>query len=514
MLRSLIFIFFLHYLINSTASDKPCDPVNFGESSIVCRCNSTYCDEYDDPMLPTENEFIWYASSKSGLRLHHENGKISSTARSSHKIRINANKRYQSVEGFGGAFTDAAGINIKNLSAEAQDNLLSSYFGPKGAKYNLGRVPIGGSDFSTRGYTYDDTPGDERLEHFNLANDDLEYKIPMMKKALELNPELRFLSAAWTAPIWMKNEPKYYGYSYLQKDYYQAFSNYLIKFLEAYKEHGLDMWAISTGNEPFTTLLPVKISSMFWAPSTVSKWVVENFGPTLQKSSSNNTIILMVDDQRLYLPWFMLAVKTFDKQALSYISGVGVHWYTDDFVPASFLDLTHKFIPDKFILMTEACVGDKPWEHPKVILGSWTRAERLMGKMLQNLNHWVTGWVDWNLALNEQGGPNWIENFVDAPIIVDESNDSFYKQPMFYVLTHFSKFVPRGSVRIESISQNAHVQSIAFTSKSDQTIVILFNKSEKKQQISVVDDRVGAIDIELPASSFHTILYSGSSKLL
>ena len=140
--------------------------------------------------------------------------------------------------------------------------------------------------------------------------------------------------------------------------YYQTYADYIIKFLEEYKKNGLEMWAVSTGNEPFTTLIPfAHINKMYWSASTASKWVLQNLGPTLEKSNSNDTIILMLDDQRATLPWYVIDFKLRNGDALKYIKGVAVHWYTDDFVPAATLTATHALLPDKFILMTEACVG-------------------------------------------------------------------------------------------------------------------------------------------------------------
>ena len=141
-------------------------------------------------------------------------------------------------------------------------------------------------------------------------------------------------------------------------EYYDTYANYIVKFLEEYKKLNLEIWAVSTGNEPFTSLLPIShINTMFWSARTASKWVVQNLGPAIEKSTTNNTIILMLDDQRWALPWYMIDVKLFHKDALKYMKGIAIHWYTDAFVPASVLDLTHDLAPDKFILMTEACTG-------------------------------------------------------------------------------------------------------------------------------------------------------------
>ena len=113
-----------------------------------------------------------------------------------------------------------------------------------------------------------------------------------------------------------------------------------------------------------------------------------------------------------------------------------MHWYTDFLIPPKVLDMTHDKFPDKWLFGTEACAGFIPIL-PHVLLGDFGRAESYAKYILEDLNHWVTGWTDWNLALNLEGGPNWAKNFVEAPVIVNQTADEFYKQPIFYIMGHF-----------------------------------------------------------------------------
>ncbi|XP_023245597.1 glucosylceramidase-like [Copidosoma floridanum] len=505
MLRYITIIFISSHV---SVYSQSCEPINFGGESIVCKCNSTYCDFYSDPKPITTGEFIWYVTSKSGLRLNRFMGKIANKCENNHVIKINSNIRYQSMKGFGGAITDAAGINIKKLSEKSQDNLMRSYFGKDGSKYNIGRIPIAGTDFSTRAYTYDDTSGDKELKYFKLVDEDFLYKMPLMKRAKELNPSIRFLATPWTAPPWMKSNKKYNGLGWLLDEYYQTYANYIIKFLEEYQKHGFNMWAVSTGNEPLAVLNPLShINTMLWTPCSLSAWVVEYLGPSLQKSISNSTSILIIDDQRLTLPIYAGVMAIFYRNTLQYVKGLAVHWYLDEFIPPFTLDITHMMIPDKFIISTEFSVGNRPWEMIKVDLGSWSRAERLILKLIQNINHWVSGWIDWNLALDIKGGPNWVGNNIDALIIVDPENDTFYKQPMYYAMTHFSKFVSLSSIRIEAKSNFNTIAFTAFLTSDNYVVLILYNSNANQQNVSIVDDKVGSINIALTAYSLQTILY-------
>ena len=144
---------------------------------------------------------------------------------------------------------------------------------------------------------------------------------------------------------------------FLKTEFYQLYADYLLRFLDEYKKHDIDMWAISTGNEPSNAYLPfLHISSMGWNPEELGNWISNNFGPSLATSQHNQTMILTLDDQRFNLPWYV--EKLFkNKLAEKYVSGIAVHWYWDMAVPPSVLDDTHNDFPDKFILMTEACEG-------------------------------------------------------------------------------------------------------------------------------------------------------------
>nr|CAD7420397.1 unnamed protein product [Timema poppensis] len=152
--------------------------------------------------------------------------------------------------------------------------------------------------------------------------------------------------------------------------------------------------------------------------------------------------------------------------------------------------------------------GDKPWEFTKVDLGSWTRGEAYMEDIIQDMNHWVSGWVDWNLALDLTGGPNWARNFVDAAVIVNATADEFYKQPMFYALGHFSKFVPEGSVRVQvNLSTNTGIQAVAFRTPSDCLVIVFYNRYNRDIPVTISDSDAGSFQITVTRRSFNTILY-------
>lgn len=181
-------------------------------------------------------------------------------------ITIDRDATQQEILGFGGAFTDATGINIQKLTEDVQIKLLESYFSPDGIEYNFGRVPMGGTDFSTEGYSYDDTDSpDSQLSQFELQQEDFDYKIPYIKQALEINPDLELLASTWTAPKWMKTNGAYNGGA-IKNEYYQVWADYFLKFFEKYDEEGISFWGVTTGNEPSLALVNSAINSVRWLP--------------------------------------------------------------------------------------------------------------------------------------------------------------------------------------------------------------------------------------------------------
>ncbi|XP_044577072.1 lysosomal acid glucosylceramidase-like [Cotesia glomerata] len=505
-MAEIIFLIILYTSIIISA--EHCVPRSFGDDSNVCVCNATYCDSVI-LQLPHDGQFRIYESSKSGQRLQSRLDHFDTMKENGIKLYLQLEKKYQTIHGFGGAFTDSAGMNIESLSDSTQEKLLQSYFSEGGSRYNLGRVPVGGTDFSTRPYTLDDTPEDISLKKFSLTKEDTDYKIPFMKRALEMNNELNFIAASWTAPAWMKTNNNYTGFlGFLKKQYYQTYAEYLVKFLEIYKSRGLKIWAISTGNEPANAFVPelVKFNDMGWTPNTVTPWVINNLGPTINNSTSNETIILALDDQRFDLPWYIQAMYEYSNEIDKYIAGIATHWYMDNYFSIDLYDRTHSAFPNKFLLMTEACTGSASWDIPKVRLGSWQRGERYITSIIDDLNHWVTGWVDWNLVLNEEGGPNWAGNFVDSPIIVNSKEDEFYKQPMYYAIAHFSKFIPRGSTRID-LSPHIDIRSVAFITPDNTIVIVLYNMDNQSKNVTIVDPNKGNINSKVSQQTIQTIIY-------
>ncbi|EZA56663.1 hypothetical protein DMN91_000885 [Ooceraea biroi] len=508
MLRAIILII----AFAAVQGSNNCVEQSFGPGRIVCVCNSTYCDTIDEPELRA-GQFQWYTSTEDGLRLQLTVGDFSSINNENNGLIliVNSSQAYQSIHGFGGAMTDATALNIRTLSNETQQILLEQYFGSRsGIGYTHVRIPIAGTDFSTRPYTYDDTAYDVTLSNFSLVEED-EYKIHYLNyiKSIMPDPEsLRIFCAAWSAPWWMKSTKSIRG-GFLEPQYYETYAEYVKKFYDAYKEHGVEIWGMTPGNEPMDgAAVNFSFNSMLWTPRGEAFWSAEYLAPTLS-NAGYNPVYMAMDDQRFELPWYPNTMFL-NPKAKKLFGGIAYHWYTDYLFSPMRLDITHRENPDKFILMTEACTGSSSWDIEKVVLGSWNRGLAYILDIIQNLSHWVVGWVDWNMALNATGGPNWANNFVDSPIIVIPENDEFYKQPMFYALAHVSRFVPRYSYRIYSEGlDNPNLRAIAFYTPEQRIVVVIVNMADQPFNVTVKSTNMSehTINLEIPANSFNTLLY-------
>ncbi|GMT24735.1 hypothetical protein PFISCL1PPCAC_16032, partial [Pristionchus fissidentatus] len=488
------------------ALGSPCAKRFYIANQFVCVCNATYCDEYEQTEL-SSNIAVVFSSSEDGDRMNRWTLKLNKHAKllkDSSKIKIDPRVTYQEIIGFGGAFTDAAGINIMSLSESARERLMETVYGEKGARYSTGRVPIASTDFSTRIYSYNDNTGDENMNKFALTAEDENYKIPLIVRALNLTGgDFRLFSSPWSAPAWMKETGKMEGPGKLKKGLEKAWAKYFVRFFEEYFVYGVSFWATTVQNEPTSGALPsYAFQTMYWNATGERSFASAYLGPALAASKASKDIkIIGLDDNRLWLPeWANLLYS--DPEASKYIAGVGVHWYMDGFTSASKLIATHEAHPDKFILATEACSGSS-FPHHGPAFGEWARAETYARSIIEDLNNFVAGWTDWNLALDTKGGPSWVRNFVDAPILVNATADEFLKQPIHYAMTHFSRFLRPGAKRVQSSTigiDNTRVMHTAFVFEG-QRIVVILNTLSSEQPITIEEAAGTSIDVKAAPKS-------------
>jgi len=497
----------------------------------VCVCNATQCDSVSNNYTSlTTGQVGVYSSTKAGDRFAYTVSKVDSTAVSSPTYSIDISTQYQTMIGFGGAFTDAATINFNLLTSALQELVLKQYFSETGLQYNLGRVPIASTDFSTSIYSYNDHSGDLAMDKFSIAVDKTSGKISLIQRALAMSSrDVKLFASSWAPPAWMTTENTTINCALIGDPgtaYWEALALYYSKFFTAYAAESIDFWAMTVQNEPSSSILQTsEWQSLRLTTDEERDFVKLDLGPMMAKNHPDLKIIAG-DDQKSGILDRLAPFE--DADSLKYISGLGVHWYRDlDF---ALLDLGGDFdklesfyakYPDIFILATEACEGYLPsWLGTGVGVSltdadkSWYRAENYARDMIEDINAYASGWTDWNLFLDTTGGPNWAENYVYAPILVDEvSGTEFYKQPMFYAMGHLSKFVPAGSRRVEfpKTKTLSKFHRTAFVTPDKQVVMLFLNRDSSSVSVSVKQTDSKTFTLTLAARSINTVILPASS---
>ena len=420
-------------------------------------------------------------------------------------VLILPNERYQTITGFGGSFTKSSAYLLNKLSKANKDKILKAYFSDDGANYSLTRTHINSCDFSLSNYAYANKPGDKNLEHFSIDQDRIDL-IPVIKGAQMFSKEgFKIIASPWTAPPWMKDNNAWCG-GKLLPDYYDTWALYFSKYIKAYQQEGINIWAVTVENEPLGN--DNNWESMHFTAGEMRDFVRDYLGPQLLKEQLSHVIILGYDHNRGEELERWVKVMFEDEKAAQYFGGTAVHWYgsTYDYFPDS-LQYAHQLAPGKHLINTEACVDaqvpkwkDDNWywnaeakdwgwtwapENKKYLHPEYVPVYRYAVDIIGCLNNHVDGWIDWNMVLDKQGGPNWFHNWCTAPVIVDPENDEVYFTPLFYVMTHFSKFIRPGAVRIGFQNPDIELMATAAENPDGSVAVVLFNPTGKEMNCNI-----------------------------
>lgn len=368
----------------------------------------------------------------------------------------------RAILGFGGAFTEASALAFARLSPDLQHTVLDLYFNQ--SHYTLGRVPINSCDFSPASYNFDNVTGDVTLSHFdtNVTHDQVTM-IPFIKAAQRVAPTLKLLGSPWSPPGWMKVPSKASNTSTsssmissatpngLASEYHHVWATYLSAFLSAYERSGLDFWALTVQNEP---MFAAPWEACVYSATTMATFVAQALGPVLEIAHPH-VLLLIYDHNKASMRSYVETVYA-NSQAAKYIAGVAFHWYSDasrgldGTMDYEEIEHTLALDPSKFLLGTEGCNCPGTAVHNTTL--AWFRAMRYGHDILSDLAHGAVGWIDWNLLLTVEGGPNHAGNFCDAPLLVTDDN-ALVIQPMYHIIKHFSKYIVPGSVRVPSESR-------------------------------------------------------------
>ena len=443
------------------------------------------------------------------------------------KIVLQPNTRFQTITGFGGSFTEASASLLNRLGDANRKKIIDAYFGPGGARYSLTRTHMNSCDFSLGQYSYAPVEGDLQLDHFTIE-EDREDIIPMIKEAMSASEEgFKILASPWTAPPWMKDNKDWRG-GKLLPEYYETWALFFSKYVEAYRKEGIEIWGFTVENEPLGN---DNWESMHFPPEEMTDFVLEHLGPRLEQDG-HDVKILGYDQNREHLKEWV--DEMFREEATSkYFDGTAVHWYASTFeVFPEALQYAHQKAPDKHLIQSEACVDaevpkwkDDQWywskeatdwgwdwapEDQKHLHPKYVPVYRYARDIIGCLNNWVDGWIDWNMVLDRQGGPNWFENWCVAPVIVDPEQDEVYFTPLYYTMAHFSRFIRPGAVRIGVENTEDSLQVTAAQNPDGSIAVVILNQESEPNNFSLVlGER--ATDIQINGQALQTIIIDTAS---
>ncbi|MEQ8702926.1 MAG: glycoside hydrolase family 30 protein [Phaeodactylibacter sp.] len=418
-------------------------------------------------------------------------------------LKLKPEETFQTITGFGGSFTEASAYLLNQLSPENRRKVIEAYFGPEGARYSLTRTHMNSCDFSLGQYSYAPVAGDTALQNFTIE-EDRDDIIPMIKDAMAASADgFKIIASPWTAPPWMKDNNDWMG-GKLLPEYYDTWALFFSKYAAAYQTEGIDIWGFTVENEPLGN--DNNWESMHFTPEEMTAFVQNHLGPKLE-ADGREVKVLGYDQNREHLKeWVDEMYK--NEQTSKYFDGTAIHWYASTYeVFPEELQYAHEKAPDKYLIQTEACVDaevpkwqDDAWywskegtdwgwdwapEDQKHLHPKYVPVYRYARDIIGCLNNHVDGWVDWNMVLNRQGGPNWFKNWCVAPVIVDPEQDEVYFTPIYHTLAHFSKFIRPGATRIGFDNPDEALQVTAARNPDGSIAVVLFNPTEQEKPFSI-----------------------------
>jgi len=406
-------------------------------------------------------------------------------------ITLTPSTTYQTIDGFGWTLTEGSAEAINSLNATQQNNLLQELFNPStGLSSSVVRISIAASDLSSYSYSYNETSGDTNMNNFSLSGPDQTYLIPILKKVLAINPNIKILATPWTAPRWMKTNNNWVGGS-LQTNYYSAYARYFVKYFQAMQAQGIRIWAITPQNEPEN---PNNEPSMLMTSGQQKDFINNHLGPQMAAAGFGGIKIIAFDHNCNNTAYPIDVLNN-----SSYVDGAAFHLYDGNISAMT----TVRNATGKNIYFTEQWVGgpgnfggDFGWHMQNITLGG--------------VNNWAKVVMEWNVANYSNytpRTPGGCTNCLGA--ITVNNNSSYTRNSPYYMIGQISKFVKDGAVRIGSSSSNGAITSAAFRNTDGSIVLVIYN-SGGNNTIKVVSGS-NAFNYNVPGSSAVSFRWSTGS---
>jgi glucosylceramidase len=416
-------------------------------------------------------------------------------------VFVDPGRSFQTYFGIGAALTDASAETFYKLPKSKQQELINAYFNKEtGIGYTVARTNINSCDFSSDMYTYVNE-GDKALTSFNIDHD-RKYKIPFIKEAMNAaGGKLNLFASPWSPPAWMKDNNSVLQGGKLKPEYYDSWALYYTKFIKAYQAAGVPVWGISIQNEP---MAKQRWESCIYTAEEERDFLKNHLGPTMVKEGLKDTKIIAWDHNRDLM--YQRAQTYFnDPQAAKYIWGIGFHWYEDWSGGTPMYDnvrRVYEAFPDKNIFFTEGCAESFDAKR----YNAWSLGEEYARSMITDFNNGMVGFTDWNILLDETGGPNHVQNFCFAPVHGDTRTGELIYTNAYYYIGHFSKFIQPGAKRIAATASRSQLLTTAFRNETGKTVVIVMNQSDNATPYFLWINGKAA-ELNIPAHAISTLIF-------
>ncbi len=415
-------------------------------------------------------------------------------------VFVDPAKKFQTMLGIGGALTDASAETFAKLPMDKQSEFLKAYFDTSvGIGYTLGRTNINSCDFSSGSYTYV-ADNDSALKTFDIAPDK-KFKIPFIKSAIAVaGDKLTMYVSPWSPPAWMKDNNNMLLGGKLKKEFYQSWANYYVKYINALEKENIPIWGLSVQNEPMATQI---WESCIYSAEEEAAFIKTALGPTLEKSGLKNKKLIIWDHNRDLI--YQRASTTLkDPEVSKYVWGIGFHWYetwTGSDMMFDNLRRTAEAFPDKNLIFTEGC--KEKFDYSR--MNDWTLGERYGQAMINDFNAGTVAWTDWNILLDQTGGPNHVGNLCFAPVHGNTNTGELYYTNAYYYIGHFSKFIRPGARRVIASTNRTDLLATAFLNTNGTLAVVVMNKGDKAIEYNLwIEGK--AVEIKSLPHSISTLL--------
>ncbi len=389
-------------------------------------------------------------------------------------INLYPEVKYQTFLGFGGAITDSAGYVYSLMEDEQKKELITNYFTKEGMNYKLARIHLDSCDFSVDQYEAMSDLTDLELSSFSMERTN-KYIIPLFQDASRVcETPIEVMVSPWSPPAFMKTNGERCNGGKLKESYRSFWANYICKYIKELRKLGLQITCLTMQNEPNATQT---WDSCVYSPEEEKIFLRDYLYPALAKQGLTDIGIFLWDHNKERV--YERAAEIIDETTNHMIQGIAFHWYSGDHFEA--LRLIKEKYPDKVLVLSEACIEYCKYGNDNYLFN----AQKYAHDMIGNLNNGMQAFYDWNILLDQEGGPNHVKNYCDAPYLYDTEKRELVKRSSLYYIKHFTHYILPGAIRIAHTTYTDQLEVTAFKNPDHSISCILLNRTKEEKKVNL-----------------------------